>query len=349
MEQVTEGGVTIRAERPAAVSKDMEVFYNPVMALNRTVSVILLKALGRAGLRVCDHLAGSGVRALRFLKELPPGVVSEVVVNDLNGRFPERFRENARLSGIGLGEAVTVENREASSLLLGSRGFDYVDVDPFGSPNPFLDAAVRKVHRGGVLAVTATDTAPLCGTYPKACRRKYWSAPRRDVLMHEAGLRILIRKCQLVAAQYDKALTPVVAYAKDHYFRVFFTAAQGKRRVDGLFERHGMLGEAGPLWLGPLGDARMLERMSVVAEDSYPDAKGFLDTLAAEASLDVPGFFDVHEAARELKANPPRMEDVLARLHEKGFSAIRTHVSPTGVRAACSEEEFLEAVRGGSS
>ncbi|MFP4524332.1 MAG: tRNA (guanine(26)-N(2))-dimethyltransferase [Candidatus Woesearchaeota archaeon] len=349
MERATEGAATIRVERPETVSKDMEVFYNPVMAFNRTLSVILLKSLGKAGLRVCDPMAGSGVRSLRFLKELPPGVISELVVNDLSRGFIGRFEENARLSGVELKEGVAVENREASSLLLGSRGFDYVDVDPFGSPNPFLDAAVRKVHRGGVLAVTATDTAPLCGTYPKACRRKYWATPRRDVLMHEAGLRILVRKCQLVAAQYDKALTPILAYSKDHYFRVFFGVAQGKQRVDKILDDHGFLGDAGPLWLGPLGDKRLLARMSLVAEDSYPDAKGFLDTLAAEAALDVPGFFDVHEAARKLKSNPPRMEDVLGWLHEAGFRAVRTHISGTGVRADCDEDSFLDAVRGGSS
>ena len=349
MERVTEGGAAIRAERLDTVSKDMEVFYNPVMTLNRTLSIILLKALGKAGLRVCDPMAGSGVRSLRFLKELPPGVVSELVVNDLSEGFPERFRDNAKLSGLELSGTVSVENREASALLLGSKGFDYVDVDPFGSPNPFLDAAVRKVHRGGVLAVTATDTAPLCGTYPKACRRKYWATPRRDVLMHEVGLRILIRKCQLVAGQYDKALTPILAYSKDHYFRVFFGVAQGKQRVDKVLEHHGFLGEAGPLWLGPLGDKSLLTRMSLVAEDSYPDAKEFLDTAAAEAALDVPGFFDVHEAAKRLKTNPPRMEDVLARLHKGGFRAVRTHISGTGVRADCDEETFMDAVRGGSS
>ena len=73
---------------------------------------------------------------------------------------------------------------------MNSTGFDYIDVDPFGSPNPFLDAAIKRIARDGILAVTATDTAPLCGTYTNACRRKYWAVPLRNELMHEIGIRI---------------------------------------------------------------------------------------------------------------------------------------------------------------
>ena len=37
--------------------------------------------------------------------------------------------------------------------------FDYIDIDPFGSPNPFLAAAIGRITRNGIVAVTATDTA----------------------------------------------------------------------------------------------------------------------------------------------------------------------------------------------
>ena len=43
--------------------------------------------------------------------------------------------------------------------ILHSKGFDYIDLDPFGSPNIFLDSAVKRLGRNGILAVTATDTA----------------------------------------------------------------------------------------------------------------------------------------------------------------------------------------------
>lgn len=37
------------------------------------------------------------------------------------------------------------------------RIFHCVDVDPYGSPSPFIDAAVQCVTDGGLLMVTATD------------------------------------------------------------------------------------------------------------------------------------------------------------------------------------------------
>jgi tRNA (guanine26-N2/guanine27-N2)-dimethyltransferase len=43
--------------------------------------------------------------------------------------------------------------------------FDVVDLDPYGSPHTFLDGAVQSVKDGGLLLVTCTDMAVLCGNY----------------------------------------------------------------------------------------------------------------------------------------------------------------------------------------
>ena len=57
----------------------------------------------------------------------------------------------------GGGEVRSAGNTETSL------GWDYIDVDPFGSCLPFLEAAVAGVRDGGLLAVAATDLAVLCG------------------------------------------------------------------------------------------------------------------------------------------------------------------------------------------
>ena len=64
--------------------------------------------------------------------------------------------------------------------------------------------------------------------------------------MHETGLRILIRKIQLVAAQYDKALTPIFSYSKEHYMRAFLKNEKGKHKVDKILKLHGFFKDAGP-------------------------------------------------------------------------------------------------------
>lgn len=41
--------------------------------------------------------------------------------------------------------------------------FTIIDLDPYGSPTPFLDAAVQSIADGGLLCITCTDMAVLCG------------------------------------------------------------------------------------------------------------------------------------------------------------------------------------------
>ena len=59
------------------------------------------------------------------------------------------------------------------------------------SPVGFIDSALRSIKNGGIIACTATDTATLCGVYPKVCIRRYGAIPFHSVVMKEIGLRIL--------------------------------------------------------------------------------------------------------------------------------------------------------------
>jgi tRNA G26 N,N-dimethylase Trm1 len=57
------------------------------------------------------------------------------------------------------------------------RRFTIVDLDPFGSPANYVDCMMRSVEDGGLVSVTATDTAVLCGKHPEVCLRKYYGLP----------------------------------------------------------------------------------------------------------------------------------------------------------------------------
>jgi len=67
-----------------------------------------------------------------------------------------------------------------------------VDLDPYGSPTQLLDSAVQAVAEGGLLLVTATDMAVLCGNNGEACWGKYGSYPLHRPYCHEMALRILL-------------------------------------------------------------------------------------------------------------------------------------------------------------
>ena len=63
--------------------------------------------------------------------------------------------------------------------------FDVIDLDPYGSPAEFLDGAVQSVSDGGMLAVTCTDMAVLCGNHSEACYAKYGCMPLKGKFCHE--------------------------------------------------------------------------------------------------------------------------------------------------------------------
>ena len=233
MNIVNEGSAKIKIESARIVSKEMNVFYNPVMSLNRDISVLLLNSLDKKGMQLADPLAASGVRSIRFLLELNKNNIKKIFINDNSLESINSIKNNLKLNKIKYKKnpEISLTNQDANMFLLNSSGFDYIDIDPFGTPNPFLDSACKRISREGILAVTATDTSALCGTFPKACMRKYWAVPDKSSAMHEIGLRILIRKIQLAAAQYDKALVPIFSYSKEHYMRVFLKNDKGKSKV----------------------------------------------------------------------------------------------------------------------
>ncbi len=350
MAKIQEHSVTINIDLSAKdVHAGMDVFYNPIMASNRNIAILVLNSIPNKNMKIADPLAGSGIRSLRFLKELKKGKIKELYVNDTKENFPRVFQENAARNKIELNEQ-HIFSQDASLFLLNNSGFDYIDIDPFGSPNPFLAAAVARISRGGIIAVTATDTAALTGTYPKATQRKYWATPLRNYLMHEIGLRILIRKVQLQGVQFEKALIPILAYHKDHYFRLYVRSEKSKEKCDEVLRQHQYFlfcheclcfktsaynnerctcGKqfqfAGPLWMGNLFDGKLMATMA--KNNPFPEEQKFLGTLKEEVKMDVMGFYDLHQMARKYKTNPPRMEEVLKRL-----DATRTHFSPTGVK-----------------
>lgn len=361
--KVKEGKTTFFAHLAKVVSKELPIFYNPVMQMNRDIAVLLL-ASQKKGLVTSDPLAGTGVRSLRFLKELPK-IVKKVKVNDGNTKFPALFKKQLKLNKLSSKKA-EISNQEASKYLLDNPGADYVDIDPFGSPNPFLDAACKTIARDGILAVTATDTGALAGTFPDACRRKYWAKPLKNELMHEIGLRILIRKVQLIGMQYERALIPIFSHASDHYYRTYLHAEKSKKYVKIMTAQHGYLlycpacmdravsslnvavclcGSkmlaAGPMWLGDLWNHALVRRMLPKSEGR---AKKLLETIHKEAHIHNVGFMDIHRICKLYKIPVPKTQAVLDAL-KKRFHATKTHFSETGIRTDAPVKEFKKIIQ----
>jgi len=338
---INECSARLKIPKAGKISKEMKVFYNPAMGFNRDISVLLLNSIDKNALQIADPLAASGVRSIRFLKELNRNKIRKIYINDNSKDAVKLIRQNLAINKIQYknNKKIAISNEDANLFLLNSTGFDYIDVDPFGSPNAFLDSACKRLARNGILAVTATDTSALCGTFPKACIRKYWAVPKRDSIMHETGLRILIRKAQLVAAQYDKALIPIFSCSKEHYMRIFFRNEKGKNKADEILRQHGFFNNSGPMWLGNLWDKKLTKNMykrifKNNALNKNKELIDFLSIIREESGINAVGFYDLHEISESHKIkNLQKKDEIIKKIKKEDWKASETHFKGEGIRS----------------
>jgi tRNA (guanine26-N2/guanine27-N2)-dimethyltransferase len=353
-EIITEASSKIYGELKEVVDKEMDVFYNPVMRINRDLTILILSAEEKMNLKIADPLAGSGIRVIRILKEIEektPEKLKQILVNDKKWKFADYFEKNIELNNLSENQSnkIAIHNEDASIFLLKNKVFDYIDIDPFGTPNPFLDAGVQSLRNNAILAITATDTSALCGSYPTAGKRKYWATPLRNELMHEFAARILIRKVQLVGGQYDKALTPIFTVSRDHYIKIFFRNRNSKTKVDEIYSQHSTYSHKnetyGPIWTGTLWDISLAEKMNKLSEklDVSKDTKKILSIITEECEIVTPFFFDMHALSRKNKTGDnPRFENIIGRLIDEGFLASRTHFLETAIKTNAPKERVEE-------
>jgi len=183
------------------------------------------------GLKIFEGLSASGLRSIRYAKEIPG--VENIMANDWSKEATESIDRNVKHNEVE--ELVTPSNGDASMVMYGRRNykdrFDVIDLDPYGSPTPFLDAAVRSVADGGLLCVTATDMAILCGNAPETCYSKYGAIPLKSKCCHEIGLRIVLQCIQSHAARYGRYIQPLLSLSIDFYCRVFVRIYTSQSKV----------------------------------------------------------------------------------------------------------------------
>ncbi|MFO8132860.1 MAG: tRNA (guanine(26)-N(2))-dimethyltransferase [Thermoplasmatota archaeon] len=330
-------------------------FYNPAMALDRDLCVLFCEhAAGEGCTRFLDGLGATGIRGIRVANEVDADI--EVTVNDVNPVSCQAIRDTAASNGVD----VTICNEDVRVLLSRER-YDYVDIDPYGSPAPFVHAALDGLYRRGYLAVTATDKATLCGVHPKACRRRYDAVPRRGMAMKELGLRILLGYLVRAAAGRDYGAAPVFAYSYDHYFRVYLRLHKGARRGDASLDHVGWAGYddgwhlmpydacrmenwAGPLWTGPLHDAAVVAAMLRLLPDKTlaapRKARRLLESIAGE--IDAPPFYyEGGELGSRHGLTQPPIAAVLESLRSEGYRAARTHFTPDAIKTDAPESVLV--------
>jgi tRNA (guanine26-N2/guanine27-N2)-dimethyltransferase len=344
------------------------VFYNPVMELNRDLAVLALQAYQRmmeGKISVCEPLSGCGIRGIRLAVEAEG--VSKIILNDINKEAAKLARFNVQRHN--LDDRISVMNEDANLLLshyaAPRRRFSYIDIDPFGSPVPYIDSAIRALRNHGLIALTATDLAPLCGVHPKACVRKYGGRPLRTEYCRELAVRLLAGCLTMVAARHDVGIEVLFSHSTNHYIRVYAVTTYGARQADesvhkmghilhcfsclhrdtsrGMFSSLGQvcpecgsrISAAGPLWLGKMFD----EEFCVIMERELKERKlknqktiSKLLSLSKDEAEAPPTYYVTDKVCDKLNLPIPPLVEVINELRRAGFQATPTHFNSRGVR-----------------
>ena len=338
-------------------TKDSEPFYNPSMELNRDLSVVINQWLlgnSKKKLHLLDGLAASGIRGIRFACELVGDF--DVTINDYDEESFLLIKKNIERNKE---KNITACNKNLN-VLLSENKYDYIDIDPFGSPVYFIDSAVRSICNNGVISCTATDTAALCGVYPKVCLRRYGATPFHSFVMHEIGLRILLGFICREAAKYDKGIEPILCYSTDHYFRIYVKVRRGKSYANEsmnffnsvsskeipLFS--GKKCNIGPLWMHKLHNKSALEEIRTILFTKELKTKNKIWKMLSlfEEEADAPRFFyTTDDVASYLKISPPKIEIIFEKLKEKGFIVAKSQFSPTSFKTNAPFDEIKEVFK----
>jgi len=350
LDTITEGSTEVfvyknkeKKKGPGLKEKGLP-FYNPSMELNRDISIVIVQWLvnnSNKSLKVLDGLASSGIRGIRLANEVDGDF--KIFVNDWDNNAFDLIKKNIKKNNI--------ENIEASNFnlnsLLSKYKFDYIDIDPFGSPVYFFDAAVHSVKHNGVIAFTATDTAALCGVYPKVCRRRYDALPFHSVPMKEIGIRILLGCIARTAARYDKGILPLLSYTTDHYFRCYVRVFNSVSRANAsiskvkLLDSNEKIGfektnkKIGPLLMDKTNFKRIFKEIRQIISEKKLGCKNSvwkLFELLEEENNGSCFFYTTDSLGSFFKKAPPKKKDLFKFLEKEGYKAYSTHFEPTSFK-----------------
>ena len=290
------------------------VFYNAKQALNRDISVLMVNAIKKLRLSKMESLAetfaGTGIRALRYAAQGPD--IKNIYINDIAARSINLTKENFDLHKDKITPTLHYYNTDAKLFFLELRRqeifLDFIDIDPYGTPQPYLHNAFLTFEKNAVIAVTATDMPVITGKFPEKAYRLY-QIPNYKIVnrsyCHELGLRMLIAYIQREALFYKLPVIPLLSYYCDHYVRVFMHH-DTSFTVDKIIQSHGYVTEClrcgkrewytwkesfkhasicsncsnsvvpiGPIYVGPLHDSGIVNELKNISIEF--SKKNFID------------------------------------------------------------------------
>ncbi|CAF4192670.1 unnamed protein product [Rotaria socialis] len=376
--QVKEGKANIRLPEGA-------VFYNPAQVFNRDLSVACLRLVSKYhheneckrikktdpnaacvsfdelpagvrqenGLKIAEALSATGLRSIRYAREIPG--IDTIYANDIDAGAVESIKQNIELNDVK--HLVQASHDDAMNLLYSHRKsdnqFHVVDLDPYGTPGQFLDGAVQCIKKNGVICVTATDMASLCGNNPHSCYSKYGSIPLHEPFCHEFALRMILYALHLQAARYDRIIEPLLCMSIDFYVRLFVRISYGSAKAQS------QLGDIATVYnctycssffFQRYGQASLDERERLLNINfrlfSYAYRDRMLSMLyVVKEELPDPLYFDNGKLARVMHTHIPQNKAIKSALLNAGYRVSTSHARQDSIKTNAPHHVIWDIMR----
>lgn len=341
------------------------VFFNPRMEGLRNISVAFLNAIEANKGLLLDCTSATGIRGIRYAKEAN---IRNPTLIDINSKAARNAKSNVKRNKV----RAKVLNISLQDFANESREkFDIIDLDPFGSPVPYIYDALKLSRGGTILMVTATDTAVLCGAHSSACVKQYGSLPLHNHLCKEVGIRILISHIIRKAAEFNFGAEVLMSISDMHYMRVFLRMKAGAKpayesmmcngfgsycdectsfsfskgiapKLSGTCANCGSRARHfGPLFLGALSDKLLIRK--ILGQELGREEDKLLRIIQEE--YETPFFYSLSRLTRKIGISSAPYAPIFKEVASKGRAITRTQFDNDGVKTDAPLKELTIAIK----
>ena len=197
-----------------------KTFYRPHSKITKDLGVLAAKVYKQTQekLRVLDVMTGCGVRSIRYYLESDADYIWS---NDSNPENKKTIEYN--LGFILQENKGKISYQNANNIFFECYNnkdyYDLVDVDAFGSPNPYLSTALWATKIGGLIYLTCTDGRTGTGHLPEKCLQVYGSYGRSHPAAQEQVLRLIIGSALQQAATMGLGIEPIFSFFTGQNYR----------------------------------------------------------------------------------------------------------------------------------
>ncbi len=347
-------------------------FYRPQSKVTRDLGILAAAIYKQetGKLKVLDVMTGCGVRSLRYYLE---SGADAIWANDSNPEINTILEQNI-INNIPQNK-VKITYKNANKIFFNCYDnqdyYDLVDVDSFGSPNPYLSTMLWATKIGGLLYLTSTDGRTATGHLPQKSLQVYGSYARSHPASQEQALRLIIGKTLQQAVTIGLGIKPIFSLFTGQTYRVMMRLLS---KPNLTLDNYGFIGYchqcgeyktvsyhqlgkvkcsncdssviiSGSMWLGNLHEREYLSKMKTLAQQIGWLQRVELLSIMEEESNFPPYFYTLGEIGRRGKLDIPKRSQLINGLQNQGYQAVLTHINPQAIKTNTSLKVCIEIGR----